>query len=797
MEVVPSSSPFGRVLKDHNLRERRPPTTAPAASKSQTNLQKTLQELVREHLRSSISACNENSINSNQSTNLRTNNGNGSKSSSVSCLVQKWRGFETHHPDQQQVPNPPDSDDQIQNQESVTATRINSLESDNDDSISDWESDQAPIINECPAGGNGDDEVSEIKNKKKKIRVVDIMRKLPLKVPLGQLECEGLRSPPRIRGRQAIADLLSRLARDRYDEVEALARCQAVSKFPKRGHIKSLLKFRLLRGQSSAHSHRHHQPPKAQEFSKAIQQRLTSVNSLRRRFSKGQSELNDLASTLNQTSIAAEATKENSRQEEINLCQISDETPEHNNQEETRIEAVSQCQEEVKILDGEVKYESKNQQQNEEEEEEENFDTPRSNASTEIVLQDSTTLEVQNEDPTQEMVLKDDTAWKESGSDEEEADFHYDTPEKTHNLSRDVWEEDYREEIVHNEEYYDDNDFFESSLDWIHDISRPHSYWESRRQAWYQEIFESSTNNDIRRLIERGSVSAVLASDFRDRMDQLMTSNVQLQMHIPIDSGDNEGLSRVAFLQTKMQSKSFGSLVEEEEEEQNQENEHCHEREVEAMSEEHVDVNRDIKEEEDEDCNKHEQTPLMEEEENEDYNNEQTPLMELPWSSYQDQEDKGADLEQIESATHHQESFVTISYDHDSQVGSSVKNGSTIEMELISDIRAHMQQMYNEMSELRKAVNGCTEMQSKLQSSIREEVSAAISHINGKESKRKAPKKGSCRICHKKKADSLFYRCGHMCTCFECAHELQWSSGKCPVCWAEIVDVVRVCTDYY
>ncbi|RRT66917.1 hypothetical protein B296_00038758 [Ensete ventricosum] len=34
-------------------------------------------------------------------------------------------------------------------------------------------------------------------------------------------------------------------------------------------------------------------------------------------------------------------------------------------------------------------------------------------------------------------------------------------------------------------------------------------------------------------------------------------------------------------------------------------------------------------------------------------------------------------------------------------------------------------------------------------------------------------------------------RCGHMCTCFKCACQLQWNSGLCPICGSPIVDVVR------
>jgi len=53
------------------------------------------------------------------------------------------------------------------------------------------------------------------------------------------------------------------------------------------------------------------------------------------------------------------------------------------------------------------------------------------------------------------------------------------------------------EEMV--EENYDENNY-----DWISEISRPRSYWEERRQAWYREMLDTgSPNEDIQVLLQR------------------------------------------------------------------------------------------------------------------------------------------------------------------------------------------------------------------------------------------------------------------------------------------------------
>ncbi|KAF6136640.1 hypothetical protein GIB67_016096 [Kingdonia uniflora] len=271
---------------------------------------------------------------------------------------------------------------------------------------------------------------------------------------------------------------------------------------------------------------------------------------------------------------------------------------------------------------------------------------------------------------------------------------------------------------------------------------------ESRRQAWYHDMVDSNSeeNEEIRELRERRSVSNFLASDFRERMDRLVLSYLHRQRRREItESG-------------------------EEEEEEN------------PIEHEYHEVDDDF----DPVASTSLQLPL--------------PSRLRSWNEYQDPDTSNNSEQILFSALHMPQPSQP--YYQDSQQGSPFANHhSSFEMELIYDLRGHMTQLHHEMSELRKSMNNCMGMQVKLQKSIKQEVSAAVSHsIRGGEATeffdRRAPiKKGNCCICYEVQIDSLLYRCGHMCTCFKCAHELQWSSGKCPICRAPIVDVVRAYSD--
>ncbi|KAG6606023.1 Protein neuralized, partial [Cucurbita argyrosperma subsp. sororia] len=139
---------------------------------------------------------------------------------------------------------------------------------------------------------------------------------------------------------------------------------------------------------------------------------------------------------------------------------------------------------------------------------------------------------------------------------------------------------------------------------------------------------------------------------------------------------------------------------------------------------------------------------------------------------------------------------------HDSWSRRDFRQQFGADWEIINDLRIDMSRLQQRMSNLQRMLETCMDMQLELQRSIKQEVSSALNRTSGSEGifedslpdeepKWDRVRKGICCICCDNHIDALLYRCGHMCTCSKCANELVEVRGKCPMCHAPILEVIR------
>ncbi|KAK8557769.1 hypothetical protein V6N12_009994 [Hibiscus sabdariffa] len=656
----------------------------------------------------------------------------------------------------------------------------------------------------------------------------------------------------RLRWRQAINDLLIQRKQDKNRELDSLGKRHRVSKFPQRGRLQSMLRLRSLQRCQTIQDKCRPQLPEA-HLNRLPQ--ASTIMHFREKFSTG---ADHLTTPQNVSATSRCLQKDNKsigkpQQREESHCQKGDQSSWQVNrsitnknedvheqakpisdaiQQKTSLEA--RCPESLKTANAMIPLEdqphnevTKKQGSNSQQH---IFLASQETTEPEIVTRNEVAKVEQEKDQhhlslESQQTMETSTSLNSSVEDEigEEEGSGNRQHLRLHSRSEDIVEksslsynndstenEVTEEEEDHYQQYFDEN----NDYDWFSNVSRPRSYWESLRKEWYQEVLsKASKNGEIRELVERGRVSTLLASDFRESMDRLLTSRIQMQSDGGEDIEDKEGTvcrGRVStlhgsdFLQTmnrimtcRAQIKADGT--------ENQKEVEGKEETVESLSclQRNLHTTNDQGEEEDDD--EYEDEDVDEEErslsshqchEANNYFNHSSSSLQLPspysllmrsWSSQDDNEtrndyERGASVFSLPP----QPSQVQC-YQGAARQSSSSTNRPSLEIELICDLRGHMEQLHHEVSELRKSILMCTEMQMKLQHYM---FNGEAHSGKSKDSAAGIPWKRSCCICYEMQVDSLLYRCGHMCTCLKCGKELQWRSGKCPICRAPILDVV-------
>ncbi|CAF0817600.1 unnamed protein product [Rotaria sordida] len=89
-------------------------------------------------------------------------------------------------------------------------------------------------------------------------------------------------------------------------------------------------------------------------------------------------------------------------------------------------------------------------------------------------------------------------------------------------------------------------------------------------------------------------------------------------------------------------------------------------------------------------------------------------------------------------------------------------------------------------------------MQMDMQRSLRQDVASALANnsTTTMNSTTQPIQSGHCTVCLNAIADTVLYRCGHLCVCYVCGLQLQQGrtthAVKCPICRAPVEDILRV-----
>ncbi|KAI4998894.1 uncharacterized protein LOC123446805 [Hordeum vulgare subsp. vulgare] len=584
---------------------------------------------------------------------------------------------------------------------------------------------------------------------------------------------------PRIRGRQARLELVMRLAADRHAELQRLSLRRAVSGFPHRNRIHALLRGRFLRNGGLPEEERRQPSVAARELGQLRQRHPVSglrLENLMRGQAASRSDsssaqtvdlsTNDHSESSHTASEDAQGTRQQQANDNVDLHRIGDTATasDYGSNAPSIAEGLSEphsqeegWQEDLEVVDRRRDWDQFSHAitttgEGSERNWLENADSS-SSSSDERTMEAGDHQEVSYLLETSDESTISDNNLPEAHEEQLDSNHLPEALQDNNHLQeargewngegndptevRDEWHsDDHFPEI--NEVWHDDDESNGSAHNWHDDHSEQPVDQEStlirRANTFTPGDDDNVYSTELRELLSRRSVSNLLDSAFRENLDRLIRSYVERQGRGPL-SLNLEGTPAAA---------AAPEPQEQAQEEQHREDDE----EQELLRDANVRPRLVIP-----------PPPL--------------PPRQPLWHS---------------------------ELHHNNWMRQNI-NRSDIEWEAINDLRADMARLQQGMGHMQRMLEACMDMQLELQRSVRQEVSAALNRFIGERGETKETiddgskwmnvRKGTCCVCCDTPIDSLLYRCGHMCTCSKCANELVRSGGKCPLCRAPIIEVIR------
>jgi len=113
----------------------------------------------------------------------------------------------------------------------------------------------------------------------------------------------------------------------------------------------------------------------------------------------------------------------------------------------------------------------------------------------------------------------------------------------------------------------------------------------------------------------------------------------------------------------------------------------------------------------------------------------------------------------------------------------------------ITATTTQMKTLETRMDAMQIMMQSMLNMQVEFQRTLKHEVASVFTNCSLPQPPPSIPvSAGNCTVCLEKSADTVLYKCGHLCVCYTCGLRLKQQSAvfKCPVCRSRVDDIIRV-----